>query len=59
MGKAIGATSQAAQGALPKRMVVSYFAYGAYMPDGPSGVPAPGKKPHEWSWWPCKDPGPY
>ncbi|MEM7477371.1 MAG: hypothetical protein AAF483_20495, partial [Planctomycetota bacterium] len=23
----------------PKRMLVSYFAYGAYMPDGTSGIP--------------------
>ena len=48
---------------LPKRMLVSYFAYGAYMPDGPSGVPArkkmgKDKKHHEWSWWPCRDAGP-
>ena len=43
---------------LPKRMLVSYFAYGAYMPGGAHGVPT-GKQPHhEWSWWPCKNPGP-
>ena len=48
---------------LPKRMLVSYFAYGAYMPDGPSGVPIPSnpskeKVHHPWSWWPCADAGP-
>ena len=54
MGKAMGAISNAAgEGEMPKRMLVSYFAYGAYMPDGPSGVPAPKKEHHPWSWWPC------
>ena len=43
---------------LPKRMLVSYFAYGAYMPNGASGVPAANKPHHEWSWWPCSTPGP-
>lgn len=43
---------------LPKRMLVTYFAYGAYMPEAPSGVPVPGKAHHEWSWWPCANPGP-
>ncbi|MFM9960420.1 MAG: DUF1552 domain-containing protein [Planctomycetaceae bacterium] len=44
---------------LPKRMLVSYFAYGAYMPHATEGIPAPGTHPHDdWSWWPCKDPGP-
>ena len=43
---------------LPKRMLVSYFAYGAYMPSGVNGVPDL-RKPHdEWSWWPCRDAGP-
>lgn len=45
----------------PKRMVVSYFSYGAYMPEAKSGVPTsrPGDQPHpDWSWWPCKDAGP-
>ncbi len=43
---------------LPKRLLVSYFSYGAYMPNGTHGVPA-GKEPHhEWSWWPCSEPGP-
>ena len=42
---------------LPKRLMVSYFAYGAYMPHGTTGVPAPGKPHHEWSWWPCQTPG--
>ena len=40
MGKAMGAFSSAAEDSgTPKRMLVSYFAYGAYMPEGPSGVP--------------------
>ncbi len=44
---------------IPKRLVVSYFAYGSYMPEGPHGLP---KNPnitthHEWSWWPCLKPG--
>jgi hypothetical protein len=43
---------------LPKRMLISYFAYGAYMPEAPNGVPVPGKPHHEWSWWPCANPGP-
>ncbi len=45
----------------PKRMVVSYFSYGAYMPESPSGIPnsRQADKPHpDWSWWPCKDAGP-
>ncbi len=43
---------------LPKRMLVSYFAYGAYMPGAINGVPA-GNDPHDdWSWWPCSQPGP-
>lgn len=54
MGLAKGATN----GALPKRMLVSYFAYGAYMPNGGSGIPDPKKPHHDWSWWPCRDAGP-
>ncbi len=42
---------------LPKRMLVSYFAYGAYMPHGTAGIPVADKPHHEWSWWPCKDAG--
>ncbi|MDA9857988.1 DUF1552 domain-containing protein [Rubripirellula sp.] len=41
-----------------KRMLVSYFAYGAYMPNGSSGIPAANKPHHDWSWWPCSQPGP-
>ena len=44
--------------ALPKRMLVSYFSYGAYMPNGGNGIPNPAKPHHEWSWWPCRDAGP-
>ena len=44
--------------ALPKRMMVGYFAYGAYMPNGPAGIPDAGKPHHEWSWWPTSTPGP-
>jgi hypothetical protein len=28
------------------------------MPDGPNGIPTPGKSHHEWSWWPCEKAGP-
>ena len=41
----------------PKRMVVSYFSYGAYMPNGASGIQKMDKPHHEWSWWPCKEEG--
>ena len=44
--------------ALPKRMLVSYFAYGAFMPEAPGGIPLAGKPHHEWSWWPCANEGP-
>lgn len=57
----LNAMSQAAGGparALPKRMLVSYFAYGSYMPEAPNGLPAKGAQHHEWSWWPCADDGP-
>ena len=66
MQQALGSPLRSvADDTLPKRMLVSYFAYGAYMPDGPSGVPFPVPNPasdevthHPWSWWPCKDAGP-
>lgn len=48
----------AAGAELPKRMLVSYFAYGAYMPGGKTGVPSGNESHHDWSWWPCKEPGP-
>ncbi|MEK9633685.1 MAG: DUF1552 domain-containing protein, partial [Opitutae bacterium] len=37
---------------LPKRMVVSYIAYGVYEPKTEDG------SHHDWNWWPCKDAGP-
>lgn len=37
---------------VPKRLVVCYIAYGAYMPKTKDG------SHHDWSWWPCKDAGP-
>lgn len=44
---------------LPKRMLVSYFAYGAYMPDSPNGIPGKTAAPHhDWNWFPCREPGP-
>ncbi len=43
--------------AMPKRMVVSYFSYGAYMPNGPTGIADLKKPHHDWSWWPCRDEG--
>ena len=55
MSRAVGGSGAAA---MPKRMLVSYFAYGAYMPDGPAGIPEVGKPHHDWSWWPCADAGP-
>ena len=42
----------------PKRLVVTYISYGAYMPTGPSGITDLSKPHHDWSWWPCRDPGP-
>ena len=39
-------------GTLPKRLVVSYIAYGVYEPRAKDGLH------HDWNWWPCKDPGP-
>ncbi|MGI9242644.1 MAG: DUF1552 domain-containing protein, partial [Verrucomicrobiales bacterium] len=50
------ATGGAGKG-LPKRMLVSYFAYGAYMPNGAHGIPAATAPHHDWSWWPCAEPG--
>ena len=43
---------------LPKRMLVSYFAYGAYMPNGVNGVAVGDQPHHDWSWWPCREAGP-
>ncbi len=42
----------------PKRMVVTYFSYGAYMPNGSGGIQEMDRPHHEWSWSPCKDEGP-
>ena len=42
--------------ATPKRMLVSYFAYGAYMPHGTGGIPKK-EEHHDWSWWPTNKPG--
>ena len=61
------AWAQPVSAALPKRMVVSYFSYGAYMPEAKSGIPTVGRgkaadgkhTPHpDWSWWPCAQAGP-
>ena len=52
------AKAAAAGKELPKRMVVSYFAYGAYMPDSRDGTPMADKPHHDWNWWPCQDAGP-
>ncbi|MFN4872559.1 MAG: DUF1552 domain-containing protein [Akkermansiaceae bacterium] len=57
MGRAMGATVPAGK-EIPKRMMVSYFAYGAYMPSSPEGIPLLTKPHHEWDWWPCRDAGP-
>jgi hypothetical protein len=60
MLRAMGADApKAAASARPKRMLVSYFAYGAYMPGAVNGVPDGKTKGHDdWSWWPCPNPGP-
>lgn len=64
MGRTMAALSGAEPGRdHPKRMLISYFAYGAYMPDGPAGILPPNKKHlesphHPWSWWPCREAGP-
>ncbi len=54
-------TSQAAgQTTVPKRLLVSYIAYGTYMPEGSSGIPNPSRstqKHDDWSWWPCAEAG--
>jgi hypothetical protein len=52
------AKAAAAGKELPKRMMISYFAYGAYMPDSKDGMPVDGKPHHDWNWWPCQDAGP-
>jgi len=46
------ATGLAGRKQLPKRMLVSYIAYGVYDPRTPDG------KAHEWSWFPRHDSGP-
>ena len=43
---------------LPKRMMIGYFAYGAFMPNGAHGIPAGDQPHHDWSWWPSSTPGP-
>jgi hypothetical protein len=43
--------------AMPKRMVISYFSYGAYMPNGVNGIQDMNKPAHEWTWWPCQEAG--
>ena len=48
-------TVKAAETALPKRMLISYFAYGAYMPNGAKrGAGRQTSRITTWSWWPCK-----
>jgi len=52
---AMGATSACANVAsnTPKRMMIGYIAYGAYMPNGQGGVPRRDKSDaphHDWSW---------
>lgn len=53
-----GMTGRTSPPARPKRMVATYISYGAYMPNGPSGITDLSKPHHDWSWWPCRDPGP-
>jgi len=56
--ESMGLAKTVAAKQLPKRMLVSYFAYGAYMPDTNEGIPIAGKPHHEWNWFPCMDAGP-
>jgi hypothetical protein len=56
--ESMGIAKAATTAQFPKRMVVAYFAYGAYMPDSRDGAPIPGKPHHEWNWWPCPNAGP-
>ena len=61
VGGTVKAATSAAAGETPKRMMATYISYGVYMPDGPSGIPrkVDGKYDHhDWSWWPCAEPGP-
>jgi len=55
--ESMGWAKAAAGNSVPKRMLVSYFAYGAYMPNGQHGIPTAGKPHDDWSWWPCSEPG--
>ncbi len=57
MSRAAGISATGATATLPKRMCVSYFAYGAYMPEAPNGIPTAGKEHDPWSWWPTSTPG--
>ncbi|MEZ6105790.1 MAG: hypothetical protein R3B96_06635 [Pirellulaceae bacterium] len=43
--------------ARPKRMVVTYFSYGAFMPGSRDGQPIAGQEHDAWNWWPCAEPG--
>ena len=52
------ATGSKTASVLPKRMVVSYFSYGAYMPGGTTGVQSLTTPHDDWSWWACRDAGP-
>lgn len=58
---AMGIAQAAPQGA-PKRLMANYISYGVYMPDGSTGIPRKSQdgkyEHHDWSWWPCAEPGP-
>lgn len=56
--EAMGPRKQPRRRARPKRLVVCYFSYGAYMPNGKNGITDLDQPHHDWSWWPCRDPGP-
>ena len=49
-GKNSGATA-------PKRLIVSYMAYGCYMPGAKNGIQDMSKAHVEDGWWPCRDAG--
>ena len=51
------ASTKGSERNLPKRLVVAYFAYGSYMPNGGNGIQNMSKPHDEWSWWPCQKAG--
>ena len=42
----------------PKRLIVSYMAYGCFMPNAKNGIQDMKKAADPNGWWPCRDAGP-